>query len=205
MFTQLGKTKTLALLTLLIYSSAALAGPDKGKNETAITVWIIMFNNPSACLHDPCMESDIFLPDNPAEAAVCYLGGQSVQANGRFSVSGRFSAGTIHGCIYPAEGVALSNVDGAEVHHVLQQHGWSLASGDGLEDQIGEFLGNCNPACVDSQFSIHQAADATAGVSVSDVIRFPPAFTMVEGANTTLTREDGGIRFSVHSRLDEDD
>jgi hypothetical protein len=215
MYTQFCKTKTLALLMLLLFSCSAFAG---GKNETGVTVWLVIFNNPAGCLTSPCMESDIFLAGNPAMAAVCYLAGQSVQANGRLSLSGRFAEGTNHGCIIPNDGGALLDADAAEIHSVLQQHGWSLKSGDGLEEQIGEFLGSCNPeeatgpepenygSCSDTQFSIHQPADADAGgVSVSAVIRFPPALTMVEGANTTLTREEDGIRFSVHSRLDEDD
>ena len=100
---------------------------------------------------------------------------------------------------------------------MLQEHGWALESGDGLEDQIGEFLGSCNPdeatgflpeeygSCVDSQVSIHLPANANPdGESVSDVYRFAD-FSMVEGANTMLTREAGGIRFSWHTRLEEDE
>jgi hypothetical protein len=215
MYTQFCKTKMLALLLLLLSSSMALAG---GKNETAVTVWLVIFNNPAGCATAPCMESDIFTDGNPAMAAVCYLAGQSVQANRRLSLSGRFAEGTNHGCIIPNDGGALLDADAAEVHSVLQQHGWSLMSGYGREDQIGEFLGNCNPiaatspdpadygSCADTQFSIHQPADADAdGVSMNAVIRFPPALTMVEGANSTLTREEDGIRFSLHTRLDEDD
>jgi hypothetical protein len=212
MFTYLRKTKTIVLLLLLYFSSAALAG---GKNETAITIWLVMFNNPAECATDPCMESDIFVP--ATMTGVCYLAGQSVQANGRVTISGRFAEGTNHGCIIPVEGGALLDSEAAEVHMVLQQHGWSLMSGDGLEGQVGEFLGNCNPipatspdpadygSCADTQFSIHRPGDANAGVSASDVLRFPPALTMVDGANTVLIREPDGIRMSVHTRLDEED
>jgi len=209
-----GITRTLALLTLLLFTCAAAAG---GKNETAVTIWLVIFNDPSACVedqppHDPgdCTEWDIFY--NPgAMADVCYLAGQSVQANGRMSLSGRFAEDTSHGCFF---GLGLMDADGAEVHSVLQQHGWALKSGDGLEDQIGEFLGNCNPvaatgpepenygSCVDSQVTIHQPTGAD--VTVRDVYRFAD-FSMVEGANTMLTREADGIRFSWHTRLDEDE
>jgi len=215
MFTRYGITRTLALLTLLLFTSAAVAG---GKNETAVTIWLVIFNNPAACdVPDgmPCSEDDIFYnPD--AMADVCYLAGQSVQANGRMSLSGRFAEGTNHGCLWldGGPGPGLVYADDAEIHSVLQQHGWSLKSGDGLEDQIGEFLGNCNPtpatgpepenygSCVDSQVTIHQPTGAD--VSVSDVYRFAD-FSMVEGANTVLTREADGIRFSWHTRLEEDD
>ena len=219
MFTRYGSSRTLALLTLLIFTSAVFAGGKNGKNETAVTIWLVFFNDPSACVedqppHDPgdCTEYDIFYnPD--AMADVCYLAGQSVQANGRMSISGRFAEGSDHGCPFGI-GNGLIDADAAEIHSVLQEHGWALESGDGLEDQIGEFLGNCNPdgatgpepenygSCVDSQVTIHQPSGAD--VTVRDVYRFAD-FSMVEGANTMLTREADGIRFSWHTRLAEDD
>jgi hypothetical protein len=214
MYTRSGINRTLALLTLLLFTSAALAG---GKNETAVTVWLVIFNNPAGCVedlppHDPgdCTEYDIFYNED-AMAGVCYLGGQSVQANRRITLSGRFAEGTLNGCLWP---MGLMDADKAEIHSVLQQHGWSLESGDGLEEQIGEILGNCNPtaatgpepenfgSCVDSQFTIHQPTGAS--VTVSDVYRFTD-ISMVENANTMLTREADGIRFSWHTRLDEEE
>ena len=184
MFTRYGFSRTLALLTLLLFTSAAFAG---GKNETAVTVWLVIFNDPSACVTDPCTEYDIFGEDgdpttSPAMPGVCYLGGQSVQANRRMTISGRFAAGTLNGCLWP---MGLMYIDEAEIHSILQQHGWALESGDGLEDQIGEFLGRCNPdgatgpepenygSCVDSQFTIHQAVVGESE-SVSDGYFFPP-------------------------------
>ena len=171
MFTRYGFSRTLALLMLLLFTSAVFAG---GKNETAVTVWLVIFNDPTACVTDPCTEYDIFGEDgdpttSPAMPGVCYLGGQSVQANRRMTISGRFAAGTLNGCLWP---MGLMYIDEAEIHSILQQHGWALESGDGLEDQIGEFLGRCNPdgatgpepenygSCVDSQFTIHQAVEA---------------------------------------------
>jgi hypothetical protein len=216
MYTRSGINRTLALLTLLLFTSAAIAG---GKNETAVTVWLVIFNDPSACVTEPCTEHDIFVGNeahpgdpmySPAMPGVCYLGGQSVQANRRMNLSGRFAEATSHGCFF---GMGLMDADVAEIHSVLQQHGWALESGDGLEDQIGEFLGMCNPvaagpgdedygSCVDSQVTIHQPTGAN--VSVRDVYRFAD-FSMVGGANTMLTRETDGIRFSWHTRLDEEE
>jgi len=215
-----GITRTMALLTLLLFTNAAAAG---GKNETAVTIWLVIFNDPSACLTDPCTEFDIFREDgdpttSPSMPGVCYLGGQSVQANGKMTISGRFAAGTLNGCLWP---MGLMYIDGAEIHSILQRHGWALKSGDGLEDQIGEFLGECNPtgatgpepenygSCVDSQFTIHRPDDADAGMSVSDGYFFPPDMytppAMVEGANSVLKREADGVRFSWHTRLAEDE
>ena len=220
MFTRYGFSRTLALLTLLLFTSAVFAG---GKNETAVTIWLVFFNDPSACVDEiegeeppfapgDCTEYDIFY-NYDAMADVCYLAGQSVQANGRMSISGRFAEGSDHGCPFGL-GNGLIDAGAAEIHSVLQEHGWALESGDGLEDQIGEFLGSCNPdeatgflpeeygSCVDSQVTIHEPSGAD--VTVRDVFRFAD-FSMVEGANTVLTREADGIRFSWHTRLEEDE
>jgi hypothetical protein len=200
MFTRYGFSRTLALLTLLLFTSAVFAG---GKNETAVTVWLVFFNNPDQCIGvGGCDEPDIFRPET--NGAVCYLGGQSVQANGRITIAGRFAEGTTHGCIFSATESALIDSDAAEVHAVLQEHGWSKKSGYGLEMQLLYFMGGCNPDCVDTQFSIHKPADANGGVSVSDVLRFTDS-SMVEGANSTLMREDGGVSLVLHTRLDEDE
>ena len=211
MFTRYGFSRTLALLMLLLFTSAVFAGGKNGKNETAVTVWLVIFNSPDECARElapHCIEDDLA---NPAVmGAVCYLAGQSVQANGRMTISGRLAAGTDYGCLWNA---GLMYTADAEIHSVLQQHGWSLESGDDLEEQIGEFLGRCNPdaatidsygSCVDSQFSVHQSANAAAGVSVSDVKRFMDA-SVVEGANSMLKRESDGVRFSLHTRLEEDE
>jgi len=200
-----GITGALAILALLLCSGLALAG---GKNETAATNWVVIINDPGACAHSPCEEGDIFgsLPDNPTMATVCYLTGQSVQANGRATFAGRFAEGTNFGCFFPFADPAmgLMDADAAEIHMVLQEHGWSLKSGYGLEEQVAYFMGECNPDCVDTQFTIHSPGDADAGVSVSNIYRFNDG-SMVDGATSTLIREDGGIRMINHTRLGEDE
>jgi hypothetical protein len=198
--------RTFTYLTLLFCSGLALAG---GKNETAASNWLVIINNPGACPQVPCTEEDIFgpWPENPTLATVCYLTGQSVQANGRATFAGRFAEGTNYGCleIFDGDLYGLMNADAAEIHGVLQEHGWSLKSGYGLEEQVSYFLGGCNPDCVDTQFTIHSPGDADAyGVSVSNVYRFADE-SMVDGATSTLIREEGGIRMITHTRLDEDE
>lgn len=194
---RLGFKLTLALLTLLLFSGTLSAG---GKNETAVTIWLVFFNSPGDCATSPCSEDDIF---NNADAAadVCYLTGQSVQANGRATLAARLSEGTTHGCFF---GLGLVDSDAAEVHSVHQEHGWSLMSGYGLENQVSQFEGDCNPNCADTQFTIHQPGDANAGESVSPVQRFADG-SFIEGANSTLRREVDGIAFIVHTRFEEDE
>lgn len=188
---------SLALLTLLGFSAPAFAG---GNNETAITIWLIIFNHPEKCANapEPCSEKDLFYNKDVGGAA-CWLAGQSVQANGRVTIAGRVAEGTTHGCLWP---MGLMDADTAELHAVVEEHGASQESGGGLEEQVTRFLGGCNPDCVDSQFTIHQpsAADVD-GVSVSDVYRSD--LSMVDGATSTLVREEDGVRLVIHTRLDE--
>jgi hypothetical protein len=199
-------TGALAILALLLCSGLALAG---GKNETAATNWVVIINDPGACSGTPCSEEDIFgsWPENPTSATVCYLTGQSVQANKRATFAGRFGEGTNYGCleIFAGPIMGLMDADAAEVHMILQEHGWSLKSGRGLEAQVAYFEAYCNPECNDTQVTIHTPGDADAdGVSVSSVYRFGD-FSMVDGATSTLIRGNGGFRLITHTRLEEDE
>jgi hypothetical protein len=196
MNTRFGMGKTLALLTLLLFMSTAYAG---GKNETAITIWLVIFNSPADCATDPCSEADLGNADALPE--VCYLTGQSVQANRRVTVAGRLAEGPTHGCFFDT---GLNDSDAAEIHSVLQQHGWSKMAGYGLGEQVAYFEGGCNPDCADTQFSIHRPADSDGGHSVSAVRRFADG-SMVEGASSILMREGDGIAFVQHTRLDEEE
>jgi len=176
-----------------------------GKNETAVTIWLVIINDPGACPGEPCMEEDIFgsLPDNPTKATVCYLTGQSVQANGRATFAGRFGEGTNYACFFPDADPAygLMDPDAAEVHVVLQEHGYALKSGSGLEEQVSYFEANCTPACTDSQFTVHVAGAADAdGKSMTKMYDFNDG-SMLKGTTSTLTREESGIRMVVHTRL----
>jgi hypothetical protein len=74
-------------------------------------------------------------------------------------------------------------------------------------------MGNCNPACDDTQFAVHQPGDADAdGISVSPVQRFADE-SVVAGSRSTLYRNfddgffpaDNGIRMMNHTRLDGDE
>lgn len=212
-------TGALAILALLLCSGLALAGGIGGKNETAATNWLVIINDPGACAHSPCEEGDIFGPafadpppddTNPTKATVCYLTGQSVQANGRATFAGRFAEGTNYGCFFPdGSAYGLMDADAAEVHMVLQEHGYSLKSGYGLEMQVAYFEGMCNPECNDTQFTIHSPGDVDGnGVSVSNIYRFDDG-SLIDDTTSTLVRESddgqGGIRMINHTRLEEDE
>ena len=205
----------ILVLSLIAGSSLLHAG---GKNETAITNWLVIINNPGACAGNaegfPCTEADIFGPaftepppanTNPTMATVCFGTGSSVQANGRGTFVSRFAEGSNYGCFFP-DGSAMGLIDAssAEVHMVLQEHGYSKKSGAGLEEQVAQFEGGCNPDCTDSQFTIHLPAAADGeGVSTTSLYWFADG-SMIGGTSSTLMRHDDGIQLVVHTRLNDD-
>ena len=75
MFTRYGITRTLALLTLLLFTSAAVAG---GKNETAVTIWLVIFNNPAAYFSfKPVVSSGKICAGVMHFISLCFRGGSS--------------------------------------------------------------------------------------------------------------------------------
>jgi len=198
----------LTVAAVIAFSSAAWAG---GQNERAATNWLVIFNNTDGCATSPCSEADIVqgdftIPDEPvftgnaAEVAICYLTGQVIQANGRATFAASFAAGQNYDCFHPFDFGKFGLVDDtAEVHIVLQEHGAALETGEGLEDQVAYFLGECNPDCNDTQFAIH-LSDVTGTVSNVPMQRFSDA-SEVKGSSSTLLRQGGGIRVISHTRI----
>jgi len=194
-----------ALIACLFYAGTSTAGD----NETAITTWVVIFNHPGECISvidQGCGEEDFGV--EAVQADFCFLAGQSVQANRRVTLAGRVAEGSPDVCEL---GIGIVNTDEAEIHMILQEHGPSLPAGAGREEQVSSFWGNCNPgaadfdtgdpgSCVDTQFAVHNPADAVDGVSVSPVQRFDES--EVDGSRSTLYRQADGIRMVNHTRLD---
>ena len=175
------------------------------EGNRSVTIWLLVINYAEACASMPCVEDDVFgsLPANPTKATVCYLTGQLVRNNGKAAFSGRLGAGSNHGCFFPEDPnpYALSDAARAEVHVIVQEHGSPLPGGAGLEEQLTQFLGGCNPDCVDTQFSPHVVADSVEGVSTSPLQRISDG-SEIPRSKSTLTRGKFGITVVVNTRLD---
>lgn len=140
-----------------------------------VTVWWVIFNDPSKCSDDACGEDDIFLFDDAGEMVMTDEGPQLnmeqieatqnsvLGATGNLipeSGEGHFSAwlgvGDVPGILW---GPALLDPAGAEIHLVLRSHGPMVA--DVFDDQISSFNGGCadewpNEPCQDLQFAMHK-------------------------------------------------
>ena len=139
-----------------------------------VTVWWVVFNEPSMCSDGACGENDIFIPD---EAGNVIIGDTGPQMNmdqigaAQISVLGATGnlipeSGEGHYSAWLGEGESPVAVFGpglidaqlAEIHLVLQDHG--EMNPDLFDTQITTFHGGCdaefpNAPCEDVQFAVH--------------------------------------------------
>jgi hypothetical protein len=105
--------------------------------------------------------------------------------------------GSNFGCIF--SGLGLEDAETAEIHFVVQTHGWKR--GDILTDQVTEFMGGCPPnPCLDVHFAIHVATGEFE--TVSNLYRFKDG-SRIWGPSSTLRRMMGGIKVALKTRFDE--
>ena len=112
----------------------------------AMTLWFIVFNNPSGCSTSPCsVPEDVFNPDAQADFLV---GGGHVTGNGADGTfSGYLPVGDASGSGMPEIGfpeLALGLLDpmNAEVVLAIHSHGPAM-TGQALVEQISSFTGGC--------------------------------------------------------------
>jgi hypothetical protein len=121
----------------------------------AYTLWWVIFNNPSMCSDGVCGLDDVMPITNPfAGVSVLWGDGQVISNEGgigNFNIN--LEEGNPPGQVVIGDG--LTNVTGAEIHNVLQNHGEASSDPDILYQQLNMLEGGCNPTCVDEQFTIH--------------------------------------------------
>lgn len=136
---------------------------------TALTLWIVIFNDPSACATSPCGEPDLFVPE--VQADVLYTAGHVVGGSGETTFAGRRKVGDTSGSLFailtggPTPG--LLDARTAEIHLIVRTHGPVIP--ELMPDMIRTFGGGCLGVpetgelgapgpneCADLQFAIHQ-------------------------------------------------
>lgn len=151
-------------LTFSINSSHFEAG-------TAVTVWMMIFNNPENCTDGECGEDDIFDPEARAavKTDVVFAGsGRVIQKSGKATFAGHRNDGDNSDSIVPIlfdeEAYGLINARKAEIHFVIRSHG-PLIPGI-IQEQISTFNAGCGGfppelgtpgpnECEDIQFAVH--------------------------------------------------
>lgn len=159
--TALAVATILGLMTVTSIGSAmAMNGkkpPHKpGSPDTALTLWLVIFNNPGACATEPCSEADLGNPN----VDTCILhatgsitnGGKAMLVASHYADAGGFGgAGDAteltgrHSCLFSTflggDDAGLIDPLTAEVHSVVRSHGVPFddeEDGD-LLDQITNF------------------------------------------------------------------
>jgi hypothetical protein len=136
----------------------------------AVTLWIVVFNNPAACFTRPCTDVDIF--SNPdAQADFLHGAGHVIGGSGVGNFGGHLAVGdTSQSGLAELIGgptVGLLDPMNAEIQMAIHSHGPAVP-GPTLKAQLSSFLGGCRVLldevdfpdevgeCVTFQSSIHQ-------------------------------------------------
>jgi hypothetical protein len=129
----------------------------------AYGIWWIIFNNPGACTPLGCGNDGADFGNPDVEASIMNATGRVADANGNATFSAFLPVGFMHtepasGNIRQLLGPGLQNVQGAEIHVVVRDHGLST----GNIEQLSTLLGDCNTSgptgCFDAQFAVFQPA-----------------------------------------------
>lgn len=119
-----------------------------------VTVWIVVFNDPTACASNPCTMNDRF--NSTVDAHAVYGAGHVIGGNGTAGYGLHLNVGDASREDLWGTGPALTDPEGAEIHLVLRTHGQKQPGN--VSNQIHSANLGCNPQCVNVQFSIHLPA-----------------------------------------------
>lgn len=122
--------------------------------DDVVTVWIVVFNDPSACASNPCTANDRFT--EAVDAHAVYGAGHVVGGDGTAGYGLHLNVGDASREDLWGTGPALTDPQGAEIHLVLRTHGQKQPGN--VSDQSHSASLGCNPECVNVQFSMHLPA-----------------------------------------------
>jgi hypothetical protein len=109
----------------------------------AVTLWVVVFNNPDACATDPCTVAD--MGNAAAQGDFLFGGGHVIGGSGRGNYGGHLAVGDTSGSgLAEIGGTSLGLIDPftAEIQFALHSHGPAVP-GQTLKAQLSSFLGGC--------------------------------------------------------------
>jgi len=141
----------------------------------AVTLWVVVFNNPAACATSPCTFAD--MPNPAAQGDFLHGAGHVIGATGDGNFGGHLAVGDTSGSgLAEIGGTAVGLIDPftAEILFALHSHGPAVP-GRTLKSQLSSFTGGCEiflgadgiadgpedipdevGECVTFQLSVHQ-------------------------------------------------
>lgn len=141
--TQVGTStlvRTDAGLSASFHSSGLPAGQ-------AVTLWFVVFNNPSAC-GGPCGLADLLDPDQAAKGDFLVGAGHVVGGSGVANFGAHLAVDDTRGSAFlelrglEDMAIGLTNPRGAQVGLLLHSHG-PMVPGQVLKAQLSSFTGGC--------------------------------------------------------------
>jgi hypothetical protein len=118
----------------------------------AVTMWALIFNDPSACGVGGCHEMNGDLNVAAVHGSVYRVTGHVVGDHGSFA-----GLVPVDDAANAVRGPGLLDPFGAEIHLIVRDHGIA-GTGDLLQEQFNNISpAFCNVACADVQESIHRA------------------------------------------------
>ncbi len=105
----------------------------------AYSLWLVVINNPGACASTPCTARDILVNPNTDSQVRSGGTGRVAGGSGEGTMAGRAQAGPLSGWL---EGRSLHNIDGAEVHLVINDHGPALP--EFMPEMITTYRAGCS-------------------------------------------------------------
>lgn len=117
--------------------STSLSNEGGSYKNFAVTLWLVVFNNPDECATTPCGEPDLFL--DAVMADVLYGAGHVIGGSEEANFGVHLNEGDTSGSIL--SGYGLIDAREAEIHYVLRSHGPAIP--DQVSEMIHTFDGGC--------------------------------------------------------------
>lgn len=121
--------------------------------DDVVTVWIVIFNDPTECAASPCTANDRFT--EAVDAHAVYGAGHVIDGDGTAGYGLHLNEGDASREDLWGTGPALTQPETAEIHLVLRTHGQKQPGN--VSNQIHSANLGCNPQCTNVQFSMHLA------------------------------------------------
>jgi hypothetical protein len=128
----------------------------------AVTLWFVVWNNPSACAPGPCGAVDLFT-NLSAEGDFLFGSGHVIGTSGIGNFGAHLAVGDTTGSGFSEIGmldrpIGLTNPRGAQVALLLHSHGPAVP-GATLSSQVSSFTGGCTVFLGDLEFAGSGLAD----------------------------------------------
>ncbi|MEM7133273.1 MAG: hypothetical protein AAF702_43645 [Chloroflexota bacterium] len=131
------------------------------------TAWWVFINDPSSCETIPCTPKDVLGNPDVVVSDLGYADGLIADADGNGHFVGYQPLGDLSNAWI---GNGFSNLDGAEVHVIINEHGPALV--ETLDDMLSSYRGGCTDESIPAPFPDTARADGIPGPNPCQLYQF---------------------------------